>query len=80
VRFGRRPDLGQAPALSSKRGLWWPPNKLCGLYLAPYLSGQTGEAADVRPEGKGAIPAILLDPMMPDTQITSGELSDLPRQ
>jgi sulfide:quinone oxidoreductase len=29
--------------------LWWPPNKLCGRYLAPYLSRQTGEAADVMP-------------------------------
>jgi sulfide:quinone oxidoreductase len=27
--------------------LWSPPNKLAGRYLAPYLSGQTGEAADV---------------------------------
>ena len=27
--------------------LWWPPNKLSGRYLAPYLSRQTGEAADV---------------------------------
>jgi sulfide:quinone oxidoreductase len=29
--------------------LWWPPNKLCSRYLAPYLSSQTGEAADVLP-------------------------------
>ncbi len=30
--------------------LWSPPNKLAGRYLAPYLSGQTGEAADVMPQ------------------------------
>lgn len=29
--------------------LWWPPNKLSGRYLAPYLSRQTGDAADVMP-------------------------------
>jgi sulfide:quinone oxidoreductase len=33
----------------SSRALWWPPNKLSGRYLAPYLSRQTGEAADVMP-------------------------------
>jgi sulfide:quinone oxidoreductase len=33
----------------STRALWWPPNKLSGRYLAPYLSRQTGEAADVMP-------------------------------
>jgi len=31
--------------------LWWPPNKLCGRYLAPYLSSQVGDAADVMPQG-----------------------------
>jgi hypothetical protein len=23
--------------------LWWPPNRLCGRYLAPYLSRRAGE-------------------------------------
>jgi len=31
--------------------LWWPPNKLCGRYLASYLSSQVGDAADVMPQG-----------------------------
>jgi sulfide:quinone oxidoreductase len=31
----------------SAKPLWWPPNKLYGRYLAPYLSSRTGEAADV---------------------------------
>ena len=34
----------------SSQPLWWPPNKLSGRYLAPYLSRQTGEAADVMPQ------------------------------
>jgi sulfide:quinone oxidoreductase len=34
---------------------WWPPNKLCGRYLAPYLSRQVGEAADVMPHDRDAI-------------------------
>jgi sulfide:quinone oxidoreductase len=34
----------------STEPLWWPPNKLCGRYLAPYLSRQTGDAADVMPQ------------------------------
>ena len=32
---------------ASEHAMWWPPNKLSGRYLAPYLSGQTGEATDV---------------------------------
>jgi sulfide:quinone oxidoreductase len=39
----------------SEEPLWWPPNKLCGRYLAPYLSSRTGEAADVMPQRR--IPA-----------------------
>jgi sulfide:quinone oxidoreductase len=34
--------------------LWWPPNKLSGRCLAPYLSSQVGEAADVMPQGEHA--------------------------
>jgi sulfide:quinone oxidoreductase len=39
----------------SDEALWWPPNKLAGRYLAPYLSSKTGEAADVMPQDTGAI-------------------------
>ena len=63
----------------SEEALWWPPNKLCGRYLAPYLSSQIGEAADVMPQGEHAIPvATALDPVAPDTPSNLGELSDLP--
>jgi sulfide:quinone oxidoreductase len=29
----------------SERPLWWPPNRLCGRYLAPYLSARVGGSA-----------------------------------
>ena len=29
----------------SERPLWWPPNRLCGRYLAPYLSSRVGGSA-----------------------------------
>jgi sulfide:quinone oxidoreductase len=40
----------------SEQALWWPPDKLCGRYLAPYLSSQVGEAADVMPADEHALP------------------------
>jgi sulfide:quinone oxidoreductase len=37
--------------------LWWPPDRLAGRYLAPYLSSQSGSALDVHmPGGEHAIP------------------------
>jgi sulfide:quinone oxidoreductase len=57
--------------------LWWPPNKLAGRYLAPYLSSQVGEAADVMPQGEHAIPVESpLDPTTPAMQRAYGELSE----
>jgi sulfide:quinone oxidoreductase len=40
----------------SRRALWWPPTKLAGRYLAPYLSSQIGEAADVMPQAAEGLP------------------------
>jgi sulfide:quinone oxidoreductase len=40
----------------SRRALWWPPNKLAGRYLAPYLSSRLGEAMDVMPQDPSGIP------------------------
>ena len=66
-------------SLFSGEALWWPPNKLAGRYLAPYLSSQLGEAADVMPQDEHAIPVeTALDPGALDTHATLGELSDLP--
>jgi hypothetical protein len=68
-------------SLVSADALWWPPSKLCGRYLAPYLSNQTGEAADVMPQDEHAIPVeTALDPVAPNTPSSLGELSDLPRR
>jgi sulfide:quinone oxidoreductase len=59
--------------------LWWPPNKLSGRYLAPYLSSQVGEAADVMAQGEHAIPVEnALDPTAPAIRRQSGEHSDRP--
>jgi sulfide:quinone oxidoreductase len=66
-------------SLVSGDALWWPPNKLCGRYLAPYLSSQTGAAADVMPQDEHAIPVeTALDPVAPDTRSALDELCDLP--
>jgi sulfide:quinone oxidoreductase len=53
----------------SDDALWWPPNKLAGRYLAPYLSSKTGEAADVMPHDQGAIE---VDTPLHDLERTSG--------
>lgn len=47
----------------SAEPLWWPPDKLAGRYLAPYLSSQTGAALDVHmPHGQHVAPVqITLD-------------------
>ena len=58
ARFLRADISGGAGDDSKIAGgaLWWPPTKLCGRYLAPYLSSQVGEAADVVPQDEDAIP------------------------
>jgi sulfide:quinone oxidoreductase len=59
--------------------LWWPPDKVSGRYLAPYLSSQVGDAADVMPQDEHAIPIeTVLDPMTLERQRSYGELFDLP--
>jgi sulfide:quinone oxidoreductase len=57
VRYLRADISGAAgdDSTVSDDALWWPPNKLTGRYLAPYLSSKTGEAADVMPKDEGAI-------------------------
>ena len=56
-RYLRSDISGDAGDDSSVGGeaSWWPPNKLCGRYLAPYLSRQVGDAADVMPQDRDAI-------------------------
>ncbi len=65
----------------SGEALWWPPDKISGRYLAPYLSSQVGDAADVMPQGEHAIPIeTVLDPIAPDTSSPYRKLTDLPRR
>jgi len=73
-------EAGDDSAISSA-ALWWPPDKIAGRYLAPYLSGQVGDAADVMPQGDHAIAIEApLDPVASSTRRTFGELSDLSRR
>jgi sulfide:quinone oxidoreductase len=66
-------------SIISEEALWWPPNKLAGRYLAPYLSSQLGEAYDVMPQDEHAIPVETpLDHVASEPQGTFGELSDIP--
>jgi sulfide:quinone oxidoreductase len=66
-------------SIVSGEAIWWPPNKLCGRYLARYLSSQLGEAADVMPQDEHAIPVeTALDLVALDTGRTFGELADIP--
>jgi sulfide:quinone oxidoreductase len=66
-------------SIVSGDALWWPPNKLCGRYLAPYLSSQRGEASDVMPQDEHAITVeTALDLAAPDAQGAFGEPFDMP--
>jgi sulfide:quinone oxidoreductase len=60
----------------SSSPLWWPPDKLAGRYLGPYLSSQSGEALDVMPEGEQAIPIEL--PLRTGVTGLQSELLDSP--
>jgi sulfide:quinone oxidoreductase len=60
----------------STGALWWPPNKLCGRYLAPYLSRQVDDAADVMPLDDAIAVEVALDPVS-GTRQDFAELADL---
>jgi sulfide:quinone oxidoreductase len=42
--------------LASDRLMWWPPSKIAGKYLAPYLAGETGETLMDLPTHENRIP------------------------
>ena len=53
-------------SIASGEALWWPPNKLSGRYLAPYLSGQLAEGGEVMPQDEHAVSVeTALDPVAP---------------
>jgi sulfide:quinone oxidoreductase len=58
--------------------LWWPPNKLCARYLAPYLSSQVGEASDVMPCHEDAPAGEASSTPVVGAEAGFGELVDLP--
>lgn len=71
-------SAGARDSTVSEEALWWPPNRLCGRYLAPYLSRQVGFTAEVMPRDEHAIPvAIELEPPPRDAQRRFEELTDL---
>jgi sulfide:quinone oxidoreductase len=71
-------SAGAGDSTVSDEALWWPPNRLCGRYLAPYLSRQVGFAADVMPRDEHPIPVtIAIEPQPPDTQRRFVELTDV---
>ena len=56
TRYLRAELAGQGgESTVSTRALWWPPNRLCGRYLAPFLSSQVGFAADVMSEDDASV-------------------------
>jgi sulfide:quinone oxidoreductase len=80
ARYLRSDISGRAgdDSVISGEALWWPPDKIAGRYLAPYLSSQVGDALDVVPQGEHAIPVEApLDHVAPSTQRSFGELSDV---
>jgi|SRR5215216_3660701 len=75
-----RADISGSTAESSisEKELWWPPNRLCGRYLAPYLSRQVGFASDVMPQDElSALVGASLDPGVPDGRRAFATLRDL---
>lgn len=70
ARYLRSDISGKAgdDSVISEEALWWPPDKISGRYLAPYLSSQVGDALDVMPQDDDAIPVkTALDYLAPDT-------------
>ncbi len=69
-------DAGDNSTISGE-ALWWPPDKLAGRYLAPYISSQVGDASDVMPQDQPGIRVeTALDPAAGSTQRTLREPSD----
>ena len=61
----------------SEQPLWWPPNRLCGRYLAPYLSSRVGGGAVMFQDEHGILVTVALDLAAPDGRRLLGELADL---
>jgi sulfide:quinone oxidoreductase len=53
---------GSGTSLVSNEPLWWPPSKIVGRYLSPFLAGFSGERADANPPAGGVVVEVELDP------------------
>ncbi len=82
ARYLRSDISGRAgdDSVISEDVLWWPPDKIAGRYLAPYLASQVGEVLDVMPQDEHAIPVeIALDPTRAASQLGTAQLADVSR-
>ena len=61
----------------SDRPLWWPPNRLCGRYLAPYLSAHAGGGAAMFQDHTVAPVAVPIVSAATGGSWTLAELADL---
>ena len=57
--------------------MWWPPNRLCGRYLAPYLSSRVGGGAAMFQDERALAVAGALEHAAADGRRVLGELADL---
>ncbi len=64
--FARRPltSAGE-PAVASGDALWWPPAKIVGKYLAPYLAERAGSIVSAPDEPEGIAVDVALSPLRP---------------
>ena len=61
----------------SEQPLWWPPNRLCGRYLAPYLSCRVGGGATMFGGEDALAVAIASEHVGTDGRPVLSELADL---
>jgi sulfide:quinone oxidoreductase len=71
-----RASVSAEDSAVSETPLWWPPNRLTGRYLAPYLSARLG-AAVMFQDGSHGDPGEPQDRIMIDGRSVFGELADL---
>jgi sulfide:quinone oxidoreductase len=53
---------GSGTSWVSNEPLWWPPSKIVGRYLSPFLAGFSGERAQADPPAGGIVVEVELDP------------------
>jgi hypothetical protein len=51
-----RAEPGKAHSAVDTEPLWWPPAKIVGRYLAPFLAEQLGVSNEPPPAGREAVP------------------------